>query len=67
MDEGSLYCSSSAIYGYTKEKAVLQEISETKTAVKSKDYFYTLGHCLTVYYPVLQDQNVVSIVRLIYP
>lgn len=67
MDEGSLSCSASAIYGYPTEKAVLQEISETKTAVKSKDYFYTLGHCLTVYYPVLQDQNVVSIVRVIYP
>ena len=41
--------------------------TEKKTAVKSSEKFYDLGSCLTVYYPVLQDQNIVGIIRVIYP
>lgn len=67
MDAGSLSCAASVVYGYPTEKAVLQEIAEKKTAVKSSEKFYDLGSCLTVYYPVLQDQNIVGIIRVIYP
>lgn len=67
MGAGSLSCAASVVYGYPTEKAVLQEIAEKKTAVKSSEKFYDLGSCLTVYYPVLQDQNIVGIIRVIYP
>lgn len=67
MDAGSLSCANSALYGYSTEKAVLQEIVNEKKAAKSSEDFYELGSCLTVYYPVLQDQNVVGIIRVVYP
>lgn len=67
LEPGSLSCGSASLYGYAEEKEVLQGVVENKTAVKSMNYFYNLGQCLTVYYPIMQAENVTGVIRVAYP
>ncbi len=67
LNAGSLTCESTALYGYSGEREVLQKVLDTATTVKASNNFYDLGECLTLYYPIVQDQQVVGIVRVVYP
>lgn len=66
-DAGSLSCASSTTYGYPTEEAVLRDIVEKKTPAKSIERYYNFGRCLSVYYPILENQEVVGVIRVIYP
>lgn len=66
-DAGSLSCASSTTYGYPTEEAVLQDIVKKKTPAKSIERYYNFGRCLSVYYPILENQEVVGVIRVIYP
>lgn len=67
MNAGNLSCTAISSSEYLAEEDALEEMLTTKKSVKSAVYLYSLGYCLTMYHPILQDNNVIGFIRVIYP
>ncbi len=66
MDSGSLFCEPLVLLDMENENNSINKACEIKIPVKSVIDTYSMGKCLALYYPVIQDNEVTGVIRMLY-
>ena len=66
-DTGNLFCAPITFYNLDLERKYFADILIMKSPIKCVLDTYSMGKCLALYYPIIEDNDVIGVTRVLYP